>query len=90
LIENGRKLERGRQQIDRQFTEAVLDQEHAADVAYVEQKTAGIFGFLAFLYRRYSARSRKTRASRSSNKTAGLPCKLICWEGASALAGRTH
>ncbi len=59
LVESLRKIQRWRQQIDQRFIESVLDQEHAGDIAYVEQKTSGIFGFLAILDGRFRAIKRR-------------------------------
>src|SRR5262249_19197722 len=72
LIEAGRKLQAARAQIDRQFSENVLDQEHAPDIAYVEQKTSGILGFLSFLDGRVSAIKRRWVSYRKPGYTPSL------------------
>lgn len=59
LVESLRKIQRWRQQIDQRFIESVFDQEHAGDIAYVERKTSGIFGFLAILDGRFRAIKRR-------------------------------
>jgi very-short-patch-repair endonuclease len=64
LVEAVRKLQRLRHQIDQRFQEAVLDQRHAEDVAYVERKCSGIFGFLAMLDGRFRAIKRRWLAYR--------------------------
>jgi very-short-patch-repair endonuclease len=59
LIERGRAFAALRQRVDQQFTPAVLEQDHAADIAYVERKAEGVLGFLAVLDGRWrSIRSR--------------------------------
>lgn len=55
LIEAGRRLQKRRTQIDQRLIEAVLDHQHGPDIAYVEQISSGVFGFLAFLNGRYRA-----------------------------------
>jgi very-short-patch-repair endonuclease len=55
LVERGREVERLRERIEARFRPAVLEQEHAGDVAYVERKAEGIFSFLAWLDGRWRA-----------------------------------
>lgn len=55
LVERGRELARLRERVESRFAPAVLEQEHAADIAYVERKAEGIFSFLAFLDGRWRA-----------------------------------
>ena len=61
LIERGRSVAALRARVERHFTPAVLEQDHAADIAYVERKAEGLFAFLAVLDGRWRAiRSRWT------------------------------
>ena len=61
LIERGRELAALRARVEQRFTPAVLEQDHAADIAYVERKAEGMFSFLAVLDGRWRAiRSRWT------------------------------
>ncbi|MDP9349800.1 MAG: DUF4011 domain-containing protein, partial [Gemmatimonadota bacterium] len=53
LVERGREVARLKQRVEEKFTTEVLDQEHAADIAYVERKSEGILSFLAILDARY-------------------------------------
>jgi very-short-patch-repair endonuclease len=49
LIERGRAFTALRQRVEQHFTPAVLEQDHAADIAYVEKKADGVLGFLSVL-----------------------------------------
>ena len=61
IIERGRAIAALRARTELHFTPAVLEQEHAADIAYVERKAAGVLSFLAALDGRWRAiRSRWT------------------------------
>jgi very-short-patch-repair endonuclease len=61
LIERGRAIAALRARIELHFTPAVLEQDHAADIAYVERKAEGVLSFLAVLDGRWRAiRSRWT------------------------------
>jgi hypothetical protein len=53
LLLRGRKLKELRQEIEGKFSGEVFERDPADDVAYVEQKISGFFGFLAFLDGRY-------------------------------------
>ena len=55
LIERGRALALLRQRVEQRFTPAVIEQDHAADIAYVEKKAEGMFAFLAALDGRWRA-----------------------------------
>ena len=55
IIARGREIARLRAHAESLFTPAVFDQEHASDIAYVEQKAEGVFGFLAVLDGRWRA-----------------------------------
>ncbi|HEV2149975.1 MAG TPA: DUF3320 domain-containing protein, partial [Longimicrobiaceae bacterium] len=55
LVERGRETERLAARIQARFRPEVLDQEHAADVAYVERKAEGALSFLAWLDGRWRA-----------------------------------
>jgi very-short-patch-repair endonuclease len=72
LIETGRRLQRERQALDQKFTEAVFDQEHVADVAYVEQKSSGALSFLSFLDGRFRAIKRRWLAYRKPGYSGPL------------------
>ena len=59
LIEHGRAFAALRQRVDKHFTPAVYEQDHAADIAYVEKKASGVLAFLSVLDGRWrSIRSR--------------------------------
>jgi very-short-patch-repair endonuclease len=61
LIERGRAIASLRARVEQHFTAAVLEQDHAADIAYVERKAEGLLAFLAVLDGRWRAvRSRWT------------------------------
>ena len=55
IIERGREVTRLRERAAATFSPSVLDQEHASDIAYVERKAEGTFGFLAVLDSRWRA-----------------------------------
>jgi very-short-patch-repair endonuclease len=55
LIERGRAVTLLRQRVEQHFTPAVLEQDHATDVAYVEKKAEGFLAFLAVLDGRWRA-----------------------------------
>ena len=71
-IETGRRLSRWRQTIDAQFTESVFDQEHSADIAYVETKASGLLGFLAVLDGRFRAIKRRWLSYRKPGYAPGV------------------
>src|SRR5262245_18402629 len=61
LIERGRAIAALRKRVEQHFTPAVLEQDHAADIAYVDRKAEGFLAFLAVLDGRWRAiRSRWT------------------------------
>jgi len=61
LIERGRAIAALRARMELHFTPAVLEQDHAPDIAYVERKAEGVLSFLAVLDGRWRAiRSRWT------------------------------
>ena len=64
LIERGRTIARLHGRLSQRFTAETFAHEHAADIAYVEQKLGGTFGFLAFLDGRYRAILRRWQAYR--------------------------
>lgn len=49
LVERGRELDRLKERVNHLFSADVLAQNHASDIAYVEQKSQGVFSFLMFL-----------------------------------------
>jgi len=55
LIDRGRSIAALRSRVEQHFTPAVLEQDHAADIAYVERKAEGLFAFLAVLDGRWRA-----------------------------------
>lgn len=64
LIERLIGLQKLAAEIGERFTPAVLEQEHAEDVAYIEKKAQGIFSFLAFLDTRFRAVKKRWLAYR--------------------------
>lgn len=59
LIAEGRALDQLRERVAQRFSDEVLDLEHADDIGYVEQKSQGLFSFLAFLDGRYRSIKRR-------------------------------
>lgn len=55
LIDRGRTLDTLKARAARSLSGDALEQDHASDVAFVEQKSQGTFSFLAFLDGRYRA-----------------------------------
>jgi very-short-patch-repair endonuclease len=55
LVERGREADRLQERVKARFTAEVLNQEHGADIAYVERKAEGALGFLAWLDGRWRA-----------------------------------
>ena len=72
LIERGRALAALRAELGQRFTPAVFEQEHAADAAYIEQKSSGLLGFLAALDGRYRAIQKRWRAYRQPGYQASM------------------
>ena len=73
LIERGREFGNLKARVSAHFTDEVLQQDHANDIAYVEHKSQGFFSFLSFLDGRHRAIKRRWLAYRlPSNK-----CTLI-------------
>lgn len=72
LIERGRTIAALQQRATERFTPAVLEQEHAADIAYVERKAEGVFGFLAVLDGRWRAIRKRWTSYRLSSYTPSL------------------
>ncbi len=72
LVERGRALAGLKQQLLQQFAPAVFESEHAGDIAYVEQKSSGLLGVLAFLDGRYRAIQRRWQAYRLPAYRASL------------------
>ena len=64
LIEDGEEVQKLNDRVARIFLEHVLEQDHAADIAYVEQKAQGLLSFLALLDGRYRAIKRRWLAYR--------------------------
>jgi len=72
LIEAGRALHKRRQQIDRRYNDDVLAHHHAPDIAYVEQITSGLFGFLAILNGRFRTTRRRWLAYQKPDSGASV------------------
>lgn len=72
LVQRGRKLERLQRHVDQLFSAAVLEQEHAADIAYIERKAQGFWRFLAVFDSRYRAIRRRWLAYRLPTFQASL------------------
>jgi very-short-patch-repair endonuclease len=53
LLERGRELERLNERVKTKFSDEVLGQDHASDIAYIEQKSQGILSLLASFDGRY-------------------------------------
>jgi very-short-patch-repair endonuclease len=53
MIERGRALDELKARVAKSFIRDALEQEHASDIAYIEQKSQGFLSFLAFLDGRY-------------------------------------
>jgi very-short-patch-repair endonuclease len=53
LVSNGRAFQQLQQRLSQHFTAEPLKYDHTADIAYVEQKSRGLFSFLNFLDSRY-------------------------------------
>lgn len=64
LVGEVRELQRQRAELARKFSLDALEQDHAIDIGYVEQKMSGFFGFLAFLDGRYRAIKRRWNSYR--------------------------
>lgn len=97
LVESVKTLQRWREQIGQRFTDGVLDQEHAADIAHVELKASGMFGFLAVLDGRFRAIKRRWTGYRKPGYSAPLieqanDLKLVdrYLKARESLEGRTH
>ena len=55
LIARGQEVTELAERVGKSFTDDVLEQAHAADIAYVEEKSRGLLSFLAVLDGRYRA-----------------------------------
>ena len=64
LIERGREFGNLKARVSAHFTDEVLQQDHATDIAYIEQKSQGVFSFLSFLDGRHRAIKRRWLAYR--------------------------
>jgi very-short-patch-repair endonuclease len=67
LVERGRELNQLRSRAETHFKADVFEQEHAADIAYVEKKSEGLFSFLALLDARYRAIRRRWMSYRRAS-----------------------
>ena len=59
LVEQGRRIETLKARIKTRFRPEVLEQDHAADIAYVEKKAEGALAFLAWLDGRWRSIRRR-------------------------------
>ncbi|WP_439644144.1 AAA domain-containing protein [Gemmatimonas sp.] len=66
LVSEVRELRRQRVELDRKFNREALEQDHAPDITYIEQKTSGLFGFLAVLDGRFRTIRRRRIAYRAT------------------------
>lgn len=64
LVAQGRALIALRTQVAALFNDTVFDQEHASDIAFMEEKLGGTFSFLAFFSSRYRAIKKRWLAYR--------------------------
>jgi hypothetical protein len=72
LVEQGRAVAALRDRLLGQLAPEALEQDHAADAAYVERKSQGVFGFLALLDGRYRAIRRRWTGWRRPAFEGGL------------------
>lgn len=72
LIAQGRPVLQLRGRINERFAPTVLDADPTDDIAYIEQKSSGVFSFLAFLDGRYRAIKRRWFAFRLPSYQASL------------------
>ena len=87
IIERGREVSRLRARAEANFTAAVFDHEHASDIAYVEQKAEGLFGFLAVLDGRWRAIRARWNAYRQPSYQGSLLEQAAELEQVDRLAG---
>ncbi|HEX5727283.1 MAG TPA: DUF3320 domain-containing protein [Longimicrobiaceae bacterium] len=64
IVEHGRRLAELRQRAQQRFTREVLEQDHAADVAFMDAKESSLFRFLNFLSGRHRSIKRRWLAYR--------------------------
>ncbi len=64
IVERGRTITRLKERARQRFTVEALEQNHANDIAYVEQKSQGFLSFLTFLDGRYRAIKRRWKTYR--------------------------
>ncbi len=72
LTEAVRALQKTRNALNARFTEEAFDQDHTADIAYVEQKASGFFGFLAILDGQFRAIKRRWAAYQKVTPVPGV------------------
>jgi very-short-patch-repair endonuclease len=72
LIERGRKLSALRKRAEERFTPDALMQDHAPDVAFIEEKERGTFRFLNFLSGRFRQVKRRWLSYRLPSYRASL------------------
>ena len=64
LIEKGRKIGDERARLAQMFTPETLKQNHAAEIAFIEEKSSSFFSFLNFLNARFRATKKRWAAMR--------------------------
>lgn len=72
LVRAGREVAALRHRVRHRFRAEVLEQEHAADIAYVERQSQGLLGWLAFLDPRYRAIRRRWRSCLAGGERPGM------------------
>lgn len=72
LIAKGRECVALKNRIAAQLNDDALQQNHAKDISYIEQKSEGIFSFLAFLDGRYRSIKRRWVSYRSQSYQPSL------------------
>jgi very-short-patch-repair endonuclease len=67
LITRGRQLDSLKAHVGGCFTTAAIEQDHATDIEYVEQKSQGVFSFLSFFDSRYRSIKKRWVSYRASS-----------------------
>lgn len=77
LIDQGRKLQLSRKQLLEKYNEAVFEMEPALEVEYVENKSEGIFSFLAILDGRYRSIRKRWISLRAGSDAISMADQAI-------------
>jgi very-short-patch-repair endonuclease len=72
MVERGRTLKQLREGVEQRFTKNVLEQEHAADIAFIERKENNTFRWLNFLSGQFRAVKRRWLSYRLPSYQATL------------------